>query len=402
MVLSHPREQVRFFTRDIEFDYIAWTLDAFAVKLQQISLNTVNYLDSESQRQIVLDYIDLIQAVRDSEGKLNNIYSQPGLENREELASQVSAELEELYTRRTLLGPLAESVLQNMLAEITAQTGFNLLGQQLPPALYHSTPLPWALIVSPREVIQQDHQISLQTELNVEQHVELEEEISEALDVSTLIVPVGGIGTYPAMIAESTNLVWIAEVIAHEWIHNFLTIRPLGALYGKNPELRTINETSASLAGVEIGNALIAEFFPELLPPASLPAPQEDSQNSGPPPPPPDPPGFDFRAEMHQTRITTDELLSQGKIDAAEAYMEIRRQVFWDNGFQIRKLNQAYFAFYGAYADVPGGAAGEDPVGAAVRELREESDSLRDFITTIAWVTSFEELESILKEIPAP
>jgi hypothetical protein len=72
--------------------------------------------------------------------------------------------------------------------------------------------------------------------------------------------------------------------------------------------------------------------------------------------------------------------------------MEARRQVFWENGYLLRKLNQAYFAFHGAYADQPGGAAGEDPVGPAVRALREQSASLADFINTIAWMTSFEEL----------
>ena len=85
----------------------------------------------------------------------------------------------------------------------------------------------------------------------------------------------------------------------------------------------------------------------------------------------PPPPVFDFRAEMHQTRVTADRLLAEGKIDQAETYMELRRRFLWDNGYHIRKLNQAYFAFYGAYADQPGGAAGEDPVGAAVRLLRE-------------------------------
>ena len=66
---------------------------------------------------------------------------------------------------------------------------------------------------------------------------------------------------------------------------------------------------------------------------------------------------------MHKTRVHVDELLAEGKIDEAEAYMEQRRQIFVQNGYYIRRLNQAYFAFYGAYADVPGGAAGEDPVG---------------------------------------
>jgi len=106
---------------------------------------------------------------------------------------------------------------------------------------------------------------------------------------------------------------------------------------------------------------------------------------------------FDFRAEMHETRVTADQLLAEGKIEEAESYMEQRRQVFWENGYLLRKLNQAYFAFHGAYADVPGGAAGEDPVGPAVRALRAQSDSLADFINTIAWMTSFEQLQQAIQ-----
>jgi hypothetical protein len=101
---------------------------------------------------------------------------------------------------------------------------------------------------------------------------------------------------------------------------------------------------------------------------------------------------------MHETRVHADELLAEGKIDEAEAYMEQRRLIFWDNGYPLRKLNQAYFAFHGAYADVPGGAAGEDPVGPAVRALRQQSGSLAEFIHTIAWMTSFEELQEAIRQ----
>jgi hypothetical protein len=76
--------------------------------------------------------------------------------------------------------------------------------------------------------------------------------------------------------------------------------------------------------------------------------------------------------------------------------MEQRRLFFWENGYAIRKLNQAYFAFYGAYADVPGGAAGEDPVGPAVRALRAQSVSLTEFLTTIARMNSFQQLQDAL------
>jgi hypothetical protein len=96
---------------------------------------------------------------------------------------------------------------------------------------------------------------------------------------------------------------------------------------------------------------------------------------------------------MHTTRVTADALLAQGKISEAEAYMEAQRKVFWDNGYPIRKINQAYFAFYGSYADTPGGAAGEDPVGPAVRALRAQSASLKEFLERISVMTTFAELQ---------
>jgi hypothetical protein len=101
---------------------------------------------------------------------------------------------------------------------------------------------------------------------------------------------------------------------------------------------------------------------------------------------------------MRITREHADQLLEQGKIEEAEAYMEARRQVFWEQGYRIRKLNQAYFAFHGAYADLPGGAAGDDPVGEAVRDLRAQSASLADFLKRISWMTSFEQLQKTVDE----
>jgi hypothetical protein len=68
----------------------------------------------------------------------------------------------------------------------------------------------------------------------------------------------------------------------------------------------------------------------------------------------------------------------------------------WDHGYAIRKLNQAYFAFYGAYAETPAGAAGEDPVGPAVRLLRQRSSSLAAFLRSIARMSSFDQLKEAI------
>jgi hypothetical protein len=217
--------------------------------------------------------------------------------------------------------------------------------------------------------------------------------VDKGLSVSSLVVPIGGVGVYPTMIMRTTDLSWLTSTIAHEWTHNYLEFRPLGLLYDHTPELRTMNETTADIAGGEIGAQVLRRYYPQLnssVPPSlNLVALPLDHPNPGDVKRPP----FDFRAEMHTTRVNTDALLAQGKIAEAEAYMEQQRQIFVQNGYFIRRLNQAYFAFYGAYADVPGGAAGEDPVGPAVRALRAQSASLADFVNRIAWMTSFDQLK---------
>jgi len=286
-----------------------------------------------------------------------------------------------------LLEPLAESILQSQISDTVAGLGLTLGGQPIPPVLYHSTPLPTALIVSPRDTIRQDQNISLKPDMSVDERTALEEKVDRTLNVSSLVVNVGGIGVYPTMVIQSSDLNYLSEVVAHEWVHNFLTFRPLGISYLNSPELRTMNETTASIAGVEIGRSLLERYYPELLPPPPPPPPTPGEIQ------PPPPPVFDFREEMRITRETVDQLLSEGKIEQAEDYMESRRVFFWENGYRIRKLNQAYFAFYGAYADQPGGAAGEDPVGAAVRALRSQSLSLADFLNRISWMSSFEQLK---------
>ncbi len=385
-------ERVRAFTREIEFNFLGWTLDAFALKFDQFALGANRYLPDETNAGLVLDYSTLVREIQQLESEIQAIYADPEVDDPDLASAELRQKLKARYAERSQLGPLAENILQSQLQSTLTALGITLGGQSIPPVLFHSTPLPRALIVSPRHIIRQDNNILIVPDLTLDEQVQLEDEVAEALDVSTLVVPVGGIGTYPTMVAQSSNLNWLAEVVAHEWVHNYLTPLPLGLSYLDSPELRTMNETAASIAGKEIGRAVIAAFFPELLPPPPTPTPPE--RETAPPPEP----VFDFNAEMRTTRVNVDRMLAEGKIEEAETYMEVRRRFFWENGYRIRKLNQAYFAFYGAYADVPGGAAGEDPVGAAVRKLRAQSPSLAAFLKTIAWMSSFEQLQQAVGE----
>lgn len=393
---DNPTEQVRAYTRKIEFDYVNWTLDALRIKLEQFSLGAAEYLPEAQRKQVVLQYLDLVVQIQQNEARLGAVFADPSITNPAAASADLRARLDAQYQRRRQLGPLAESILQEQVSAVVAATGLSAAGQPLPPVMYHSTPLPLALIVSPRDVIRQDHNISLVADLPLEQQIALEERVDASLDVSSLVVGIGGVGVYPTMVMQTSDINWLTEVVAHEWIHNYLTFRPLGINYMTTPELRTMNETTASIAGKEIGRLVVERYYSELAPPPAPEPPPPAAGTTPIPETPPPQPVFDFRAEMRQTRVTVDAMLAEGRIEAAEAYMEERRAMFWEHGYQIRKLNQAYFAFYGAYADAPGGAAGEDPVGAAVRDLRRASPSLADFVRRISWMWSYEQLRKVV------
>lgn len=390
-----PIERIRQFTRQIEFDYLGWTLGVVSEKSEQTALKAADLMTENQQHDFVDRYISTIRELRQVSQELITIYSNPDVSDPDQASEKLVHRRDKISRQLEVTAPIAENILQNQVSMVLHEMRLTFVGSPLPPVLYHSTPLPLALIVSPRGIIRQDANISIIPGLTIEEIISLEIEVAKNLNVSSLVEEVGGIGTYPTMVQETDDLNWLIEVISHEWIHNYLTLKPLGLNYDTSPELRTMNETTASLAGKEIMSAVLARYYPERVPPP--PPPEDYDRADEPAVEATEPPAFDFRAEMHETRIQVDQLLASGKIEEAEAYMEERRKFLWENGYQIRNLNQAYFAFHGAYADTPGGAAGNDPVGPAVRQLREQSASLSDFINRIAKLSSFEQLQQAIQ-----
>ena len=145
--------------------------------------------------------------------------------------------------------------------------------------------------------------------------------------------------------------------------------------------MRTINETVADMGGQEIGRLVVKRYYAEE---AQGSVQQVGGETSA----------ARFNKMLRETRLTVDKYLAEGQVDAAEAFMEERRQMLAAEGFPIRKLNQAYFAFHGAYADSP---ASVSPIGAELAQLRAKSGSLGAFLKTVSGVSSYEELEALLR-----
>ncbi len=390
---DNPLDGLRKYTRGVEFDFVEWEISALFNKAVSASLKLERFLDNKQQVDVVQTWLAGTENVINLEQDLLTAQNDSS-PNRDELVRAAKTNLDQKKTDQNRLAKLAESVLQNQTEITLAKAGFGLGGQILPPVLYQVSDLPLNLIISPRTEIRNVLSLSLDPGLDAVEKDEIETGIYKDYDLSALIEPVGGIGAYPTMVMRTTDLNWLTETIAHEWIHNYLTFFPLGMRYYVNDQMRTINETTASLAGKEIGLDLIISFYPDRTPRYYLQMPTyttvlaEGAETLNP---------FDFRAEMHETRVKVDALLAEGKVEEAEQYMEARRRFFWENGYRLRKINQAYFAFYGSYNDTPGGgASGADPVGPAVQALRTRYSSLNEFLQAIRFVSSFDQLLQLL------
>jgi hypothetical protein len=103
---------------------------------------------------------------------------------------------------------------------------------------------------------------------------------------------------------------------------------------------------------------------------------------------------FDFNQEMREIRKTVDEYLARGEIEKAEEFMGQKQQYLMSMGYYIRKLNQAYFAYEGTYADSP---AFISPIGLELKELRSQSASLKYFLNTVSSMTSHQELRDSIR-----
>jgi hypothetical protein len=379
--------------RERKFDFITWTLEALSLKAQAVLADTHRYLSPEAKAEFVRDYLERIYSAQALEIEVERLYTDPAVADPAAATADLTTEIAAIRRDLSWRQPLAEAIVQEQVASLLAEEGLAVGGMTWPPVMMTMSPVPYMLIASPRDRIAQVDAAALIPGLSTEDKESMEDAVFEQLDQSALVVPIGGLGTYPAMIRETASIDWLAEVTAHEWTHHWLSFQPLGVRYLDSPAMRTINETVASLVDLEIGPRVIERFYPS---PVVEAAPAEPAPTLE--PAAPEPPAFDFAAEMAETRRTVDRLLAEGEIEAAEAYMEQRRRVFVNNGYLIRKLNQAYFAFYGGYAAEPGGAAGADPIGPMLRALREHSPSLRVFLEDVGGITSLEDLATLYQE----
>ena len=275
---------------------------------------------------------------------------------------------------------IIEGAIRSVLSNEGLASRFNII---FPPVDTSFENPPKVLILSPREKIELKKAILLVNNMSIDDIEQLEEKASENGTLSTLVIQTGGVATYPSIIPRNGTMIDSIKTAAHEWTHHYLWFHPLGFNYFRTQEMKTINETAANIIANEIAqNAHVVLYGTRYIPKET-----------------PNVPEFDLKNEMQATRIHVDDLLAAGFIKEAEDYMEVRRDTFLENGYAFRKMNQAYFAFHGSYADNP---ASTSPIYDQLVLVRNTSVSLGDFIRTIRDFSNHADFISYVNNISTP
>ena len=309
-----------------------------------------------------------------------------------ERTASMQALLDDAEAQAAALSDGAEETIESYISAVLVEEGLAVFGEVvLPPVDVRLVQPPKLLVTSPRDRIYRKHDVLLRPDVNLSTREEIERRLLRDENLSALVEDIGGLATYPASVANGHPMRWTLQASAHEWLHHYFFFRPLGQRMFDDDDMFNLNETIASVVGKEIGDRAFKMMAEDFLPPADTTpgdAPSDADEAAASP--------FDFGAEMRRTRLEVEALLEDGRVEDAEAYMEERRRLFVENGYAIRKLNQAYFAFYGTYADLP---AAISPIGDEVKRFRALVPDLGDFIRIVSGISSYDEFLRLLDEL---
>ncbi len=234
-----------------------------------------------------------------------------------------------------------------------------------PPLAVSLEKPPKVLIVSPRDRISQKIAILINNDISMKE-IELIENTIDSLNLSSIILDTGGFAAYPSIVNIKKDYNFLISTISHEWLHHYLFFFPLGRSYFKGGDMIFINETLADLFAIQITNNKKTE---------------ESISDKF------------FKPFMKETREKVDKLLINNEVEMAEKYMNQRVLELNENGYKVRKINQAYFAFYGNYGTSPSSTHNYHK---KLSDLLITYDSFAEFLNEIKMIDDVNKFESLI------
>jgi hypothetical protein len=334
--------------------------------------------------------VDEIRAAKDELNRVTTV-AMPDLN----AVAAAQNDVDRLIGERDAIRPAVEEFLEQIIDEIVRADEIGLVSSFVwPPVDFRIGDPPKLLVTSPRDEISRIEDVLIDPDISIEDMSRIEDELVAGQNISAVILQTGGLASYPNVIP-TTHLKRLVDVAAHEWLHAYLAFYPLGQAYFSGGDIRSMNETLADIFGREVGLRVYSEvtgepFVAPIRPEASNKVPSDEGTTAV-----EGPEAFSFNRFMGETRRETDELLAEDLIDEAEAYMESRRVELLDHGYQIRKINQAYFAFHGTYAESPSSTS---PIARYLWDLREQVATVGDLVKLLRPIRAYAEFEQLVTD----
>ncbi len=366
------------------FSIVRWEIKTLTGELEQALFEHSSYTIDDSR--VVVDFFKLVEEISGLEFQI--FYYKDQIDEEDLLFFE--NRLIELQKQRDSLKKDVENILSLQIRETLKQLDLYLYNDitgidiTFPPVNFSLESPPNLLIVSPRDSIYRMKEIILIQDLTADEIDYIETEIDK-LGYSSIVLRVGGMATFPSFVTNNAGLEFTISTAIEEWFHQYFFFKPAGFLYAFNllglysdSDISTINETIAGIVSDEIASMIYQKYYTSYY---------EDnayvySEGSG----------FDFYEEMRNIRIAVDNYLATGEIEQAEAFMEEERLYILSQGYYIRRLNQAYFAFYGTYASNPSSV---NPIGDMLRDLRNNSADITDFIKITSSIKNLDDLNEL-------
>ena len=367
------------------FSIARWEVANFPDKWVRLLWDTLSRgKPSRQERLADLDeYLKVARLAKKEEDRLEGLFSGGlglGSATKEREASRDY--LNELLDTRKALRLSAEEAVEADLDAVAKQAGLaSLFGLLFPPVDIRFGEPPTVLVTSRRDSLTLLEAVLLTPDLPVLERDAIENRLLADHDVSALVDNLAGLATYPSHVSDQDTLRGALQTSAHEWLHAYFFFRPFGWNIRRSEEMFSLNETAADVAGRELGDMVFARMGGDL----SISSRRYLSPEERDPV---------FTRQMRKTRLTVEDLLAQGKVEEAEEYMKQRWWEFRLAGYRLRKLNQAYLAFRGRYAE---GGASVSSIGDQVNELRDFHPDVGSFLKTISQVSSYREFTDTLE-----
>ena len=377
-----------------EYRLVSWELENVLGKWSHRLWTVLPWTPtSEADRRASLDrYIGLVEEYRAADDLLDNVTSSIDPDTR--LLNDAEREVDRIIIERDKIRDGLEEYLEQIISEIVRTDEVGLVGSFVwPPVDFRIDSPPKLLVTSSRNEIHRLEGILIDPDISVEETLRIERELAELHDVSALIIQTGGLASFPSVVP-MVDLQRLMDIASHEWLHGHLIFYPLGRSYFVDGEMRSVNETLSDLFGREIGQRVYAKITDQPYVAPVRPETASLNWNSG--------KAFEekenldqfsFNQFMSETRDRTDNLLLDGLVEEAEAYMETRRIQLLGHGYSIRKINQAYFAFHGTYGESPSSAS---PIARYIWDLREQVDTVGDLVKMLRGLKTYEQFEQLL------